>query len=161
LTEEDVPAIEANLLSSLVSSLPGMAYRCENSPERRMKFVSNGVQALTGRARIPVHTQFKGDAQLSPEVKVALYRIAQESLNNIAKHANAENVSLEIFCEPDQNTLIIRDDGCDFDTDDLSSENLGLGIMQERTEQIGADLNISSQPGQGTQVMVQLNSDSH
>ncbi|MEJ2706480.1 MAG: PAS domain-containing protein [Anaerolineales bacterium] len=118
------------------------------------------AEAFTGRARIPVHTQFKGQAQLSPEVKVALYRIAQESLNNIAKHANAETVSLEILCQPDQTTLIIRDDGCGFDPDDLASENLGLGIMHERAQQIGADLNISSQPGQGTQVTVHLSTDS-
>jgi signal transduction histidine kinase/ligand-binding sensor domain-containing protein len=119
-------------------------------------------EAASGKEGIPVTVQVEGNADLPPEVHIALYRIAQEALNNIVKHARARHVSLRLAysaggqpCEPGLCvTLTICDDGRGFDPAVVSHERLGLGIMQERAQAIGANLTIQSQPGQGTQITV-------
>jgi signal transduction histidine kinase len=91
---------------------------------------------------------------LPPDVKAALYRIVQEALNNIAKHAGASEVLVSLRCQPEEVWLQIRDNGRGFDPDSVSADHLGLGIMRERIETIGATLKIESQSGQGTEVVV-------
>jgi signal transduction histidine kinase len=91
---------------------------------------------------------------LPPEVKVALYRIAQEALNNIAKHSGASQATVSVHGEPQRVKLRISDDGRGFDPGYVPPDHLGLGIMRERAEAVGANLRIESQPGQGTQVEV-------
>jgi signal transduction histidine kinase len=90
------------------------------------------------------------------EVKVAFYRIAQESLNNVAKHANASQVFLRLRCSHEEQMveLLIDDDGRGFDTMAVPAVHLGLGIMAERAAGIGAQLAVESEPGEGTQVRV-------
>jgi signal transduction histidine kinase len=83
-----------------------------------------------------------------------LYRIAQETMNNIAKHAEASQVSLRLSCDEWTINLFIRDDGHGFDINKVPSEHMGLEIMRERAAGIGADLTIKSQPGDGTTVAV-------
>jgi two-component system NarL family sensor kinase len=85
---------------------------------------------------------------------MALYRIAQEALNNAGKHANASQVDVQFSSEPGRATLTIRDDGQGFDVDSIPPGHFGVGIMRERTESIGTVLEITSQPGVGTQIMV-------
>ena len=93
-----------------------------------------------------------------PEVAVALYRIAQEALNNVVKHAAAEQATVTLHGsagdDRDGLELTVADDGCGFDVDDVRSGRLGLGIMAERAESIGARLEVRSAPGQGTVVRV-------
>jgi nitrate/nitrite-specific signal transduction histidine kinase len=110
------------------------------------------VDAFTARARIPVSFTSEGDSQLPTETKIVLYRIAQETLNNIAKHSAASQVEISLVRRPGFVSLAICDNGRGFDPDKVSSEHLGLSIMRERAEGIGADLMISSQPGRGSQV---------
>ncbi len=112
------------------------------------------AEAFTSRARVPVEFTIDGDAELPADVKIALYRIAQEALNNIAKHADASRTSMNILCQPGSVCLIIQDDGSGFDLSSIPPEHLGLGIMKERTEQIGATLNVETNLGEGTQVEV-------
>ena len=89
--------------------------------------------------------------RLPPEVHVALYRIAQEALNNVVKHAEARHASLELVFTDDGARLRVRDDGRGFDTDStLPGSHFGLGIMRERAASIGAHLQLLSQPGEGT-----------
>jgi signal transduction histidine kinase len=95
-----------------------------------------------------------GSCDIPEEVKVALYRIAQESLNNVAKHAGATRATVRLRCEPDRVALRVRDDGKGFDPAGGSSDSLGLGIMRERAEAIGAELTIESEIGKGTAVTV-------
>jgi signal transduction histidine kinase len=114
------------------------------------------AESITGRARIPVDLQIEGQCDLSPDRKVILYRIAQEALNNAAKHAGATRVSVYLRCEPGDVLLRIQDDGRGFDLGAPPPESMGLGIMRERAEAIGARLEISSQEGHGTQVTVRL-----
>jgi signal transduction histidine kinase len=133
------------------------------------------AEGVIGRARVPVTVTIEGPQPLPPDVKVALYRIAQEALNNVAKHAEATHVTVRLDCLPSVSAadmvggietgavewgelgsveLYIKDDGRGFDVDRVPPDHLGLGIMRERAEAIGAELRIDSQPGRGTQVTV-------
>jgi PAS domain S-box-containing protein len=112
------------------------------------------TQAMTSRTRVSVTLTVKGDSSLSPEVQIALYRIAQEALNNVAKHASAAEASVDLHCQPGRVALSIQDDGRGFDAADALPDQLGLGIMRERAERIGATLAIQSQPDHGTHVTV-------
>jgi signal transduction histidine kinase len=120
------------------------------------------ADAITGRARLPVAVNIQTQQSLPPDVKVALYRVAQEALNNVAKHAQAGHVALSLRDAPSTEEgqgqvgveLRISDDGKGFDSTPGSPEHFGLGIMRERAEAIGATLDITSRPGQGTQVIV-------
>lgn len=112
------------------------------------------TNAFIGRARIPVLLQIEGQRPIPLDAKVALYRIAQESLNNIAKHAEASQVTVTYLCGEDQVELTVADDGQGFNLESLPPDHLGLGIMRERAAQVGARLAITSSPGHGTQIMV-------
>jgi len=112
------------------------------------------AESITGRARVPVTVEVEGECSLPPEVKVAMYRVAQEALNNVAKHAGASQATVNLHCQPRQVELHVSDDGCGFDPEDILSESLGLGIMRERAEAIGATLTVESEIGCGTEVIV-------
>jgi signal transduction histidine kinase/predicted hydrocarbon binding protein len=113
------------------------------------------TQAIGGRSRLPIGLIIEGERPLPPEIQVALYRIAQEALNNIYKHAGAEQVTLHLSYPDRTVRLSIEDDGRGFDPADLKPHTLGLGIMRERAQKIGAALTIESQIGEGTVVTVQ------
>jgi signal transduction histidine kinase len=112
------------------------------------------AESITGRARVPVVVKMEGECVVPADVKVALYRIAQEALNNVAKHAGASEASVSVRCQAEQVTLQISDDGRGFDPADVSAQSLGVGIMRERAKAIGAELEIKSKPEQGTRVVV-------
>ena len=107
-----------------------------------------------------VGSSFKG---LPPEAEVNLYRITQEALNNIAKHARAERVSVLLERLGGMVTLVVEDDGVGFDADAAraaaaSGADRGLGLvgMRERAELIGGTCEIESSPGAGTTVFVRV-----
>lgn len=110
------------------------------------------TEAVTGRARIPIDLQLDGDYSLLPEVQIALYRTAQEALNNVAKHAQANRVEVKCICRPDYVKLSIQDDGRGFVRENVRANSLGLSIMQERAEAIDGLLEIDTEVGQGTKV---------
>ena len=123
------------------------------------------AESITGRARVPVTVTVEGQRPLPSEVKVALYRIAHEALNNVAKHAGASQATVNLRCTPPAPPEIggkqrggvelhVSDDGRGFDPEGISPESLGLGIMRERAEAIGATLTVESEIGRGTEVMV-------
>jgi len=119
--------------------------------------------ALTGRTRIPMEVvaeeAAEGEIELPPEAKVALYRITQEAFNNIAKHARATRAGVTLHRGPDQVILTIRDNGRGFDPDSVPAARLGLNIMRERAEGVGAALTIDSEPGKGTRLAVSWTAD--
>jgi nitrate/nitrite-specific signal transduction histidine kinase len=119
------------------------------------------VDAFIGRARIPAKFILDGNCSLEPEIKVAFYRIAQEALNNVAKHAHAEQAAVTLQCKPGFVILEIWDSGRGFDINSVPSDHLGLGIMQERAAKIGAELQIESSVGGGTTVRVRWNRHVH
>jgi signal transduction histidine kinase len=112
------------------------------------------AEATTGRARVPVNMSAVVECDLPLDVKIAFYRIAQEALNNTSKHANASQVEVRLHCEPHSAELCIHDDGVGFDMNRVLPDNLGLSIMRERAETIGAQLAIHSQPQHGTEIIV-------
>jgi len=126
-------------------------------------------EAVTGRIGVPVAVTVEGQYDLPPEVHVALYRIAQEALNNVVKHARATEVEVSLRCtslpeatdgeQQEEVELRVSDDGCGFDSSSVPSDRLGLGIIRERTQAIGATLEIESEPGEGTRVSVVWTSD--
>jgi len=111
-------------------------------------------EAVTGRARLPVALIVDGQRPLPPDVQIALYRIAQEALNNVAKHSGAGEAAVELRFRPEQVELRVRDDGRGFDQASVPPDHLGLGIMRERAAAIGASLAITSRPGEGTEIEV-------
>ncbi len=88
---------------------------------------------------------------MSRSVSIVLLR---KPLNNVFKHARAENVDLSLQSHPDGLELSISDDGSGFDQSQVSSRQLGLKIMHERSQEINALLEIDSKPGGGTEVVV-------
>jgi signal transduction histidine kinase/ligand-binding sensor domain-containing protein len=112
--------------------------------------------AFTSRTRIAVALTMIGMDHLQPEVQEALYRIAQEALNNISKHAGANAARVALTCSAEEVVLVIADDGRGFEISDGSaaSPGMGMGSMRERASRIGAVLRIDSRPGQGTTITV-------
>lgn len=107
-------------------------------------------EAFIGRSRLPITLTMEGECQLPPEVQIAFYRVAQESLNNVFKYARATQVNVRLFLSPSSVHLETRDNGMGFDISMIKPTSLGTRIMRERAESIGADLHISSHPGSGT-----------
>jgi signal transduction histidine kinase len=111
------------------------------------------VNAFIARARIPIDLKINGDCSLPVDVKIGFYRIAQEALNNISKHAEPEKVLVSLACHSETIDLIVDDDGRGFEIDQfIGTDHYGLHIMQERATEIGADLEITSHIDQGTHV---------
>ena len=114
-------------------------------------------ESITGRSRIPVTVSVYGEYPLPEEVKIALYRIAQESINNIARHSSAKSAVLTVLFEKKRVTMEVSDDGQGFDMKAVHPDSFGLGIMRERARQVGARLSIQSKSGRGTRVKVSWN----
>jgi signal transduction histidine kinase len=112
------------------------------------------AEAITGRTRIPVIVITQGDCILPDDTKVGFYRISQEALNNVAKHSEATEVTVSLICDKEKITLKIKDNGIGFDSENISPESLGVGIMQERAEDMKASLTIHSRVGEGTEIVV-------
>ena len=113
------------------------------------------AEAMSSRTNLPITTSMMGNCQLPLQAQVALYRIAQEALNNISKHARATRAWVNLRCSSELVTLRITDNGHGFDPSATGPHRLGLSIMRERVEDIGASLTIKSQPGQGTEILVE------
>ncbi|MGE5378228.1 MAG: sensor histidine kinase [Bacteroidota bacterium] len=109
-------------------------------------------EAVMGRKGLPIHLDIIGDWEIPCDVKVEIYRIAQESLNNVVKYARATRVEIHVRLEAGRVSMEIRDNGLGFDTACVRPSSLGLRIMRERAEAIQAQLEVASQPGQGTTI---------
>ena len=87
-----------------------------------------------------------------PEAAVALFRIAQEALNNVLKHARATDVRLEVSATDEELILDVQDDGQGFDLASARRGRWGMTTMRERAEAAGGQLHIASSPGEGTRI---------
>jgi two-component system nitrate/nitrite sensor histidine kinase NarX len=110
--------------------------------------------ALSGRIDIPVTVTVPGKVILPAEVQVAFYRVCQEALNNIAKHAKANQVEIDLMQEGDVVELHVRDDGQGFDPNRIVSGHYGQKMMRERAEAVSAQLSIKSRAGHGTELII-------
>jgi signal transduction histidine kinase len=133
------------------------------------------ANGFTGRTNVPASVTIAAEHVLPAGIQVALYRVCQEALNNIAKHAEASHVAIDLHFKPTPAQpssplehpaapeemavrsveMRIRDDGRGFDsTQPAASGHYGLSMMHERAEAAGARLSVTSQPGHGTELIV-------
>lgn len=125
------------------------------------KLLTYLVDGAKGRTLASINLQTKGQEPNLPfNVKINLYRIAQEALNNIIKHAQAEHVTMILTCDSESSdpsptsalliVLQVRDDGCGFLPDQVTAEHMGLRIMRERAAESNISLEIKTAVNQGT-----------
>jgi signal transduction histidine kinase len=93
----------------------------------------------------------EGEHQLPLKAEQALYRIAQETLANAARHSHASRVNIALLYDTINVSLSIEDDGCGFDTAQ-KPKGVGLRSIKERAESIGGQITIESIPGKGTRI---------
>jgi signal transduction histidine kinase len=122
--------------------------------------LTNYIQEWSRRANVAaeLHTSGLLDDRLAPEVETALYRIAQEALNNVAKHSSARRVEVILERRSDCVLLILEDDGVGFEVSRSGAAGQGFGLvgMQERAILVGARVQIESTPGKGTTILVRM-----
>jgi signal transduction histidine kinase len=122
--------------------------------------LANYVKDWSNRVsiRAGLHTSGLLDERLPSEAETTLYRIAQEALNNVAKHARAQNVDVILERRQDHVLLIVEDDGVGFDPASMASTSHGFGLlgMQERAALVGGTLEIESAAGKGTTILVRM-----
>jgi signal transduction histidine kinase len=118
------------------------------------ELLSTLADAALSRSRASVNLTIEGDCFLTDDVKIALYRIAQEALNNITKHSEATEINVALICDQKQVVVSICDNGLGFDPEATPPGHFGLAIMRERAEKIGATLLLTSRPGDGTEIVV-------
>ena len=107
--------------------------------------------ALAGPGDVAVTTVVTDGLALPGDVHVTFYRVAQEALNNVRKHARAARVHVSVEEDEDAVRLVVRDDGAGYDPA-AAREGMGLGVMRERAAATGARLSVESRPGAGTTV---------
>lgn len=115
------------------------------------------LDAVEGRAGVEARLLLETEAELAAPVEEALYRIAQEALNNVLKHAAATAVAVRIRAGAGEVTLEVEDNGRGFDLAAAAKQGgLGLISMRERAERLGGSLNITTAPGKGTKVVANI-----
>ena len=119
------------------------------------QLLRNVVEATESRTRTRVDLTVEGREDAPADLHAALYRITQEALNNVVRHAGAENAWVALSFEPSAVRLTVRDDGCGFDPSPVGPTHLGLRSMRERASEAGADLRVVTAPGSGTEIVVE------
>ncbi len=119
--------------------------------------LTNHVNLFRRRQGIEVTLSIDGEGRLAPELEFCLYRIAQEALHNVAKHARANHVVVAYNVGPDQAVLRIADDGIGFDLKQgPGKQSFGLIGMKERLAEVGGTLQVTSKPGEGTVIEARI-----
>jgi two-component system NarL family sensor kinase len=124
----------------------------------------NLVDALTAlvedyrkKGVTPIHFTASGVNQPLPgRVEVGLYRLVQEGLNNISRHAQANEVKLALQIRPGQLNLLLEDDGIGFEPDGVAKGHFGLIGLNERVKLLGGQLKLESSPGNGVRLQVTI-----
>ena len=152
------------LVSETIQQVRDLAYRLrpveldEFGLSRALEIL---VSDMTKGTHLKNSCQCMDDEQgLSQEVQVVLYRIAQESLTNILRHAKASHLSLILRQDAEKIVMIIEDDGIGFDPGNPNIRNgerhLGLISIRERAEILGGTLDVYTAPGEGTSIHVSI-----
>lgn len=110
------------------------------------------AEGTEGRTSARISLTIHGTPALPPPVHVTFYRVAQEALNNVARHARASDAWVTVDFSDGGASLEVRDDGCGFDLREFGPEHVGLRSMHERALEAGAELELTSQRSQGTRV---------
>jgi len=148
--------------TALASDLHRLAVELRPSALDRVGLIGAlGQYVQEFKRRYSLEAQFESDnlehIRLSPEIETSLYRIVQEALTNVARHAQARSVSVLLQARDGQIVATVEDDGKGFDPAQVQAKGrLGLFGMQERAAMLGGSLNIESAPGRGTTVFVKI-----
>jgi signal transduction histidine kinase len=111
------------------------------------------AESAAARAGLALDLHLPEHLELPPDVEQGLYRVAQETLENVVKHAQAKQVSVRLAREGGRLTLCVTDDGCGFEVTRADNEqHYGLRGMFERANIMGGKLQVESQPGRGTTI---------
>lgn len=123
-----------------------------------LQWYGTGFSGRTG-IEVKVHGD-ENMERMAPETEIALFRITQEALNNVAKHARARSVDIRLARSGSQFAMSVSDDGIGFDAAPTSNSRrrpgLGMVTMRERTQAIGGQFEFGAAPGRGTRVMVRI-----
>ena len=156
----DVRQLTARLLDELRRVIRGLRpiYLEDLGLLAALEILAHETEAAAG-ATVALETQGL-PVRLAPEREIAIFRIAQEALSNVARHARARHIDIRVEFTEGRLVLTIRDDGGGFGrppapTDLAAAGHYGLLGMQERSELIGATLEIQSAPGEGTKVVLE------
>jgi signal transduction histidine kinase len=162
-TREDARAAAAELREEIVKTLQSVRrLAVELRPKALDDFglvpaLERLADAFGGESGIAIDVEANLDeTRLPPEVETALYRIAQEALTNVAKHADAEHVSLIVTRRDGSVTVVVEDDGRGFGAVGGESGGLGLVGMKERVGLLGGRLAIESTEGSGTTIVAEV-----
>jgi signal transduction histidine kinase len=129
--------------------------RSDTGPDQSLVQLLNAlVEGARARSNMTVDMTVEGDFDPPPEVTMTFYRIAQEALNNVIRHAVAARVEVTLVRNPSHVELYVKDDGQGFDPRAIPDGHLGISIMAERAKKIGGVFLILSQAGHGTEVKV-------
>src|ERR671910_1143813 len=144
LTQSNLEEARRSVLDLRAAPLEG------RSLSEALQTLVNGWATETG---VPVRFQaVNGSRPLPPRVEVALYRICQEALTNVARHAKAERVIVRLVATPEQVRLAVEDDGWGFETSKVPGDRHGLIGRRERAEVLGGALEVFSEKGAGTRI---------
>jgi signal transduction histidine kinase len=138
-------------LTNLVDELRPQALEGQDFTEILKEYAIDWSQ----RSGVEVKVQIDGKADLSLETREILFRIAQEALANVARHSHASSTELSLGYGTNNVTMIIKDDGCGFDTTTAHS-GVGLRSMRERVEVVDGSFSLESVENQGTKISVTL-----
>jgi signal transduction histidine kinase len=132
----------------LVATIRGYAQTRQEATGIQMRFETKGLKR-----------------RLTPAVETALFRIIQEAIHNITRHAQAQNARIQLEAKNGKITAIVEDDGMGFSVDavfrsKIRTQSLGLLGIQERVTLLGGTFSIKSQPSQGTRLIVEIPMDS-
>ncbi|MEP7214040.1 MAG: GAF domain-containing protein [Acidobacteriota bacterium] len=127
-------------------------------PAALRKFISD-VAALSTDGHTPIELEVSDNfPRLRPIIEVGIFRIVQEAVTNALKHARASNILLRLSTKRDERSIsvMVRDDGCGFNSRALPGDGIGFASMRERADIIGAELNIKSVLLRGTEITLEL-----
>jgi signal transduction histidine kinase len=115
------------------------------------------VDTYGRQTAVPAHLEIRlGDDRLPPEIETTLYRMVQEALTNVAKHADATSVSILLTRTASSIRLVVEDDGAGFDPRSTRDGGLGLPGMRERVALVDGRLRIESARGKGTTLVAEV-----
>ncbi|HLL56890.1 MAG TPA: GAF domain-containing sensor histidine kinase [Rubrobacteraceae bacterium] len=144
LTQSNLEEARRSVLDLRAAPLEG------RSLSRALRVLVERWEAETGTAAR--YRAINGGRPLPPRVEVALYRICQEALTNVARHAEAGRADVQLVATPGQIRLVVEDDGRGFDVSNMPEDRHGLVGMNERAKMLGGRLEIRSNPGAGTRI---------
>ena len=116
----------------------------------------NHADAVKDRSGLAVQLRVDGESRLPKEQEEGLFRIVQEALNNVSKHAETDSAVVTLRTENGRLSLLVEDNGVGFDPSQLKStaDSMGMASMRERAEQHGGTFEVQSRPGEGTLIRV-------